>query len=134
MKVLIRLLCLTVLLFGGQLAHAELTIDITKGIEGRGIPIAIAPFGGGAPENIAGIIASDLQRTGKFAPQSPESRADYSVTGQATPGGSRGYIVQFQLAGAQGGQLLNLSFDVPAESVAAGGAPHQRPDLRKAHG
>jgi TolB protein len=104
-------------LFGGQLARAELTIDITKGIEGSGIPIAIAPFGGGAPENIAGIVASDLQRTGKFAPQSPDSRADYSVTGQATPGGSRGYVVQFQLAGAQGGQLLNLSFDVPANQL-----------------
>ncbi|HOW61811.1 MAG TPA: Tol-Pal system beta propeller repeat protein TolB [Candidatus Contendobacter sp.] len=101
------------LFFGvGSFAHAELTIDVTKDIESGGIPIAIASFGGGAPENIAGIIASDLQRTGKIAPQPAGSRADYAVTGQAQPGGARGYIVQFQLAGAQGAPLLNLSFDV----------------------
>lgn len=113
----IRLLWLLVLLLGSGLTHAQLTIDITKGVEGGGIPIAIAPFGGGAPEDIAGIVASDLKRTGKFAPQSPEFRADYSVTGQVSPGGSRGYIVRFQLSGAQGGQLLNLSFDVPANQL-----------------
>jgi TolB protein len=104
-----------------------LTIDITKGIEGSGIPIAIAPFRGSAPEDIAGIIASDLQRTGKFAPQSPEFRADYAVTGQAGAGGSRGYVVQFQLSGAQGGELLNLSFDVPPNQLRA--VAHRISDL-----
>jgi TolB protein len=104
-----------------------LTIDITKGIEGSGIPIAIAPFRGGAPEDIAGIIASDLQRTGKFAPQSPEFRADYAVIGQAGAGGSRGYVVQFQLSGAQGGELLNLSFDVPPNQLRA--VAHRISDL-----
>jgi len=99
------------------LAQAQLTIDITKGVSGSGIPIVIAPFGGGAPEDIAGTIAANLQRTGKLAPQSAGSPADYTVTGQAQPGGSRGYIVQFQLSGAQGGQLLNLSFDVPANQL-----------------
>lgn len=112
-----RLLWLFALLLVGSLAHAQLTIDITKGIEGRGIPVAIAPFGGGAPEDIAGIIAANLQRTGKIAPQPPEARADYSVTGQAGSGGSRGYIVQFQLKDAQGSPLLNLSFDVPANQL-----------------
>jgi TolB protein len=58
-----------------------------------------------------------LQRTGKLAPQSAGSPADYTVTGQAQPGGSRGYVVQFQLSGVQGGQLLNLSFDVPANQL-----------------
>jgi len=123
----IRLLWLLVLLLGGGLAHAQLTIDITKGIEGSGIPIAIAPFRGSAPEDIAGIIASDLQRTGKFAPQSPEFRADYAVTGQAGAGGSRGYVVQFQLSGAQGGELLNLSFDVPPNQLRA--VAHRISDL-----
>lgn len=107
-----------VFLFGvGPLAHAELTIDVTKSIGGSGIPIAIAPFSGGAPENISGIVASDLQRTGKFAPQPPNARSDYAVTGQATPGGARGYVVQFQLTGAQGGQLLGMSFDVPPNQL-----------------
>jgi len=113
----IRLLWLFVFLLMGGLAHAQLTIDITKGIEGKGIPVAITPFGGGAPTDIAGIIAANLQRTGKIAPQPPEARADYSVTGQAGSGGSQGYIVQFQLKDAQGGQLLNLSFDVPANQL-----------------
>ena len=122
-----RLLCLLTLLLSSSLAHAQLTIDITKGIEGSGIPIAIAPFSGGAPEDIAGIIATDLQRTGKFAPQSGGSRADYSVAGQAGSGGSRGYIVQFQLSGAQGGQLLNLSFDAPANQLRA--VAHRISDL-----
>ncbi len=80
-----------------------------------------------APENIASIIAADLQRTGKFAPQSAGSRADYSVAGQAGSGGSRGYIVQFQLSGAQGGQLLNLSFDAPANQLRA--VAHRISDL-----
>ena len=42
------------------LAQAQLTIDITKGVSGSGIPIVIAPFGGGAPEDIAAVIAADL--------------------------------------------------------------------------
>lgn len=127
MNLFTRLLCLLTLLLSSSLAHAQLTIDITKGIEGSGIPIAIAPFSGGAPENIASIIAADLQRTGKFAPQSAGSRADYSVAGQAGSGGSRGYIVQFQLSGAQGGQLLNLSFDAPANQLRA--VAHRISDL-----
>lgn len=118
MKSLVKIIgALTILLGIGSLARAELTIDVTKGIEGGGIPVAIAPFSGGAPEDMSGIIGSDLQRTGKFSPQSAGSPADYSVAGQVQPGGARGYIVQFQLNGAQGNQLLNLSFDVPASQL-----------------
>ena len=108
---------LALLLGVGSLAHAELTIDVSKGIGESGIPIAISPFAGGAPENVAGVIASDLKRTGKFAPQSAGAQADYSVTGQASPGGARGYVVQFKLAGAQGSQLLGMSFDVPSNQL-----------------
>lgn len=118
MRIVMKLFGLMALLLAGHFALAQpLTIDITKGVEGSGIPITIAPFSGGAPENIAGIITANLQRTGKIAPQPAGSRADYSVTGQAQPGGSRGYVVQFQLTGAQGGPLLNLSFDVPANQL-----------------
>ncbi len=118
MKPFLKIIGALMLLSGvGSLAHAELTIDVTKGIEGKGIPIAVAAFGGGAPATIAGIIASDLQRNGRFAPQPRDVRADYSVSGQSNRGGARGYIVQFQLAGAQGGQLLNLSFDVPPNQL-----------------
>ena len=118
MKSIEKLFIGLVLLIGmTNFTQAQINLDITKKVEGGGIPVAIAPFGGGAPEDFAGIIAADLQRTGKIAPQPPQASADYSVAGQASPGGSRGYIVQFQLKDAQGGQLLNLSFDVPANQL-----------------
>lgn len=118
MKSIEKLFIGLVLLIGmTNFTQAQINLDITKKVEGGGIPVAIAPFGGGAPEDFAGIIAADLQRTGKIAPQPPQAPADYSVAGQASPGGSRGYIVQFQLKDAQGGQLLNLSFDVPANQL-----------------
>lgn len=110
-----RIAAWVVLLLGFNLAHAQITLDITKGASGAGIPITIAPFGG-TSEDIAGIIASDLKRTGKIAPQPPQSQADYAVTGQVRSGG-RGAIVQFQLTGVQGGKLLDLSFDVPSEQL-----------------
>jgi len=118
LKLIEKFINVLILLFGvTSLVHAQISLDITKKVESGGIPIAIAPFSGGAPENIAGIIAADLQRTGKVAPQPPNAQANYSVTGQANPGGSRGYIVQFQLNDAQGGILLNLSFDIPANQL-----------------
>jgi len=57
------------MLFGWQLiAQAgELTIEITGGTQGA-LPIAVVPFQGSTPENLASIIAADLQRTGRFQP------------------------------------------------------------------
>ncbi|MCB1777589.1 MAG: Tol-Pal system beta propeller repeat protein TolB [Candidatus Competibacteraceae bacterium] len=118
MKPIEKIFSLLILLFGvAGLVHAQISLDITKTVESGGTPIAIAPFSGSAPDDIAGIIAADLRRTGQFAPQAPNTRANYSVTGQAAPGGGRGYVVQFQLSDAQGGALLNLSFDVPANQL-----------------
>ena len=53
-------------------AEEVLTIKITRGTEGAE-PIAIVPFGwqgeaGGPPERIAGIIADNLARTGRYEP------------------------------------------------------------------
>ena len=130
MKVIKKITWLAVLLasvFSLATAHAQINLDITKGVGGNGIPIAVVPFGGRAPENIASIVAADLKRTGKFMPQSSTDRADYAVVGQAAPGGSRGYIVQFQLTGAQGSQLLSLSFDVPGNQLRA--VAHRISDL-----
>ncbi len=104
-------------LFCVGMTQAQQTIDITKGIEDGGIPIAIAPFGGEAPEDIAGIIATTLKQTGQFAPRPAQTPADYAVVGQARPGGSRGWVVQFELTGAQGASLLKLSFDVPPSQL-----------------
>ena len=129
MRTLAKLSALLALLLVSRfvLAAQPLTIDITKGLEGSGIPITIAPFSGSAPENMASIIAANLQRTGKIAPQPAGSRADYAVTGVAQPGGPRGYVVRFQLASAQGASLLSLSFDVPPNQLRA--VAHRISDL-----
>ena len=57
----------------GRVPHgrAALTIEITQGIEGAQ-PIAVVPFGwngpGQPPQDVAGIIAGDLKRSGQFSP------------------------------------------------------------------
>ena len=66
MRIVMKLFGLMALLLVGRFALAQpLTIDITKGVEGSGIPITIAPFSGGAPENMASIISADLEINGK---------------------------------------------------------------------
>ena len=62
---------LVMLLLIAARAHAELTIQITQGLEGA-MPIAIVPFGWqgkGAPaQDVSSIIVADLTRSGRFAP------------------------------------------------------------------
>ncbi len=51
-----------------SIAWAELTIEITQGVNDP-TPIAVVPFGGDdTAENLAGIVAADLQRSGLFRP------------------------------------------------------------------
>ncbi|WP_425428386.1 Tol-Pal system beta propeller repeat protein TolB [Agarilytica rhodophyticola] len=48
--------------------HAELTIEITQGVNDP-TPIAVVPMGGvKVPENISNIVSADLQRSGLFRP------------------------------------------------------------------
>ena len=53
-------------------AHAQLVVEITRGQE-NAVPIAIVPFGwesqGAAPFDVAEVVANDLQRSGRFAPE-----------------------------------------------------------------
>lgn len=54
----------------GSAAQADLTIDITRGNE-RATPIAVVPFAseaGNLPEDVAQIVADDLERSGYFEP------------------------------------------------------------------
>ena len=56
-------------------AQAQITIQITRGEEGA-LPIAIVPFayaGAGAPPrvDVSDVVASDLARSGRFAPIAP---------------------------------------------------------------
>ena len=130
MKAIIRLTLL--LLLGLSAAHAQLTIEITQGVEGA-LPIAIVPFAGqtAAPADIATIVSADLARSGRFKPLEPEAyrdrpgdfsqinfdnwkalAVDYVVAGQLRPNASGAYNVQFQLADVfQGTELLGLSYD-----------------------
>lgn len=60
------------LLTWNSIAQAALTIEITKGRVG-GVPIAVVPFGwqGPAmqpPQDVAGIISANLERSGRFDP------------------------------------------------------------------
>ena len=75
MRVMIRLLALSALALVAGLAQAQsrdlLEIRITQGVEGA-LPIAIVPFDwqgdGTPPENVSAVVASDLRRSGRFAP------------------------------------------------------------------
>ncbi len=64
-----RLVVALVLVLGAPLsAHAQLTVDITKGNTSP-IPIAVVPFGGdGIPVDVAQVIDGDLTRSGRLAP------------------------------------------------------------------
>ena len=70
MKTLIRLVLLGALLIAGQV-HAAEALHVTSGTS-RAIPIAVVPFGmqGGVvlPEDMSGIIGSDLRNSGSFEP------------------------------------------------------------------
>jgi TolB protein len=115
--------------------RAELTVDVTLGVE-NGIPIAIIPFGGVATgENLGSIVASDLAKIGRFKvlseaqmperPTSPEQiqfatwkalGQDNLVIGLVQQDRPGHYIAQFQLFDAvRGSQLLalNIPFDAP---------------------
>jgi TolB protein len=50
--------------------HAELEIQVTQGRDDA-LPIAVVPFatpGGNPPQDIGGIVAADLHRSGQFSP------------------------------------------------------------------
>ncbi len=114
---------------------AELTVEITKGIE-SGIPIAIVPFGGPQPgENLGSIVAGDLARSSRFKvlpvaqmlerPSTPEQvqfatwkalGQDNLGIGQVLQSGTGRYEVQFQLFDAvRGSQLASFSLPFAAD-------------------
>ena len=69
----VRFWLLVILMLGSNVAHAQLEILVTRGIDNP-TSIAVAPFAwdglGGAPEDFAQIIDSDLVRSGQFSPVS----------------------------------------------------------------
>lgn len=99
--------------------RAELTVEITKGMD-NAIPIAIVPFGWNQPtrlpEDIAAIVSADLYRSGQFKPldradmlsrPTEESqvfyrdwkvlKTDYLVIGKLVPVDGGRYRADFQI-------------------------------------
>jgi TolB protein len=111
--------------FNASISYAELTIEITEGIESA-LPVAVVPFASqGAPVDISAVVNADLERSGYFrmmAEQEMLSKPtvaqevnfkdwqslgqNYLVIGRVNGNGSQ-YDVQFQLFDVyKGGQLL----------------------------
>ncbi|EJN6826371.1 translocation protein TolB [Vibrio cidicii] len=112
-----------------NIAHAALELIITDGIDSAR-PIAIVPFkwqGKAAlPADVSAVIASDLQRSGKFSPiatnkmpQTPynESEVNFDawtalgvdtlVTGSISQNEKGEYVVRYQLIDVVRGMLTN---------------------------
>ncbi|WLS77761.1 Tol-Pal system beta propeller repeat protein TolB [Erwinia pyri] len=115
---------LSFLLLFVAVAHAEVRIEITQGVN-TARPIGVVPFKwngpGAAPEDIGGIVAADLRNSGKFnpldrsrLPQQPTTAAevqpaawtalgiDAVVVGQVQPGADGSYLVSYQLVDTSG--------------------------------
>jgi len=119
--------CMLTVMSAFQVANAALELVITDGIDSAR-PIAIVPFkwegNGKLPEDVSAVIASDLQRSGKFSPvatnkmpQTPYSEAevdfnawtglgvDALVTGSITQNAEGNYVINYQLVDVVRGQL-----------------------------
>lgn len=129
-------------------AHAIIEIEITQGGE-NAIPIAVVPFGwtgsNEPPEDIAGIIMADLQRSGNFAPLNRQdlvalpvsgdvpryanwrlSGADFLLIGGIREDGA-GYVIEFQLYDVlQETLLTGFNFQVTDQTLRS--AAHQISD------
>ena len=110
-----------------NVAHAALELVITEGIDSAR-PIAVVPFKWEGtkplPQNVSAVIASDLQRSGKFSPisvnkmpQTPYRDADIEfeawtglgvdslLTGTITQNAEGDYVINYQLIDVIRGQL-----------------------------
>ncbi|MGF1694668.1 Tol-Pal system beta propeller repeat protein TolB [Vibrio kyushuensis] len=119
--------CLLLLSSTVQFANAALELVITDGINSAR-PIAIVPFKWQGdkplPHDVSAVIASDLQRSGKFSPvatsnmpQTPYSESEINfdawtglgvdslLTGTISKGEGDNYIVNYQLVDVIRGQL-----------------------------
>lgn len=133
-----------------QSVLADLTIEITEGVEGA-LPIAVVPFGwqGKQPlsEDISGIINADLNRSGRFKilpqvdmlarPTSGEEvefrdwqvlGVENLVVGQIQASGGSGYTVRFQLFDVYRGEQLT-GYSIPTTESNLRRTAHQISDL-----
>ncbi|OKP04860.1 translocation protein TolB [Xenorhabdus eapokensis] len=125
------------LMLWAALAHAEVRIEITQGVDSAR-PIGVVPFKwtgeGESPENIGSIIAADLRNSGKFnpidptrMPQQPTTASEVTpaawtalgidsvVVGHIQPSADGKFLVSYQLvdvAGAPGTVLAQEQFTI----------------------
>ncbi|CDH33558.1 Tol-Pal system beta propeller repeat protein TolB [Xenorhabdus bovienii] len=125
------------LMMWAALAHAEVRIEITQGVDSAR-PIGVVPFkwtgAGNAPEEIGSIIAADLRNSGKFnpidpnrMPQQPTTASEVTpaawsalgidsvIVGQIQPAADGNYLVSYQLvdtAGAPGTVMAQDQFKI----------------------
>ncbi|MCG5496682.1 Tol-Pal system beta propeller repeat protein TolB [Ectothiorhodospira variabilis] len=150
MKSLTRLLLL-LLVIAPLIAQAALEIRITQGVEGA-MPVAIVPFdwdgeASEAPEDIAGIIAANLNRTGRFSPADPDDMpqrphgadevsyatwrdqgSEYLVVGRLQQTGRDRYSVRFQLLDVASERQLT-GYSIPVERDNLRRAAHMVSDI-----
>lgn len=116
-----------VLLLASMAAHAQLQIDITRGVSDP-VPVAVVPFARAVPADggldVAAVIQADLASSGRFRgidraamPAQPTAagdvvaqswraaRADYVVVGRLRSAGSS-ITLAFDLVNALSGQLM----------------------------
>jgi len=131
-------------------AQSQLVIEITKG-QANAIPIAIVPLGWqgpvAAPFDVAGVVAADLERSGRFAPlerrdmiEKPTSgeeirfqdwkylKSDYIAVGKLVPDGVDRFQVQFELYNVLNGQRL-LGQRIPSTTAALRATAHRMADM-----
>lgn len=140
-----RLLAAAGLLLCAQIAFADLTIEITQGVDNP-VPVAVVPFGlsgdNRLSEDLAQVVSDDLVRSGQFrsVPRSdmlsrPAREQDvfyrdwktigseYLVIGNVTKTAPDAYEVVFQLHDVARGKRL-LSQRVPAAKTQLRAAAH----------
>jgi len=134
-----------------SLAHAELTIEITEGVDGA-LPIAVVPFGisklnSKLPVDLAQIVASDLNRSGvlkamerdalpanpHYSNQVQYSRwrsagQDYLVVGRVIEKSPGVYNIEFQLLDVLKKKQL-LGYSLPAKKRKLRSRAHEISDL-----
>ncbi|MBV2090563.1 MAG: Tol-Pal system beta propeller repeat protein TolB [Candidatus Thiodiazotropha sp. (ex Ctena orbiculata)] len=133
-----------------SIVKAELTIEITEGVEGA-LPIAVVPFGtpgrGQPAVDLAEVINADLQRSGRFKtiPRAdmlsrPTSDREVEfkdwralgvenlVVGQVESTGAGTYQVQFQLLDVYRGQQLS-GYSIPTTASNLRNTAHRIADI-----
>ncbi len=138
------------LLLAAHSAGAQLRIEISQGVS-EAVPVAVVPFGydgkGEAPIDAAGVIAADLQRSGRFAPMArtdmisrPGSaqeinfadwrllKTDYLVIGRIVEEGPDRYALRFQVFDVFRGTQL-LGYQLSGSAAAMRAIAHRAADM-----